>query len=91
MVVVKILPPHEPGNADDENIRKTHAALDLLKLEASESVRMLDLTADVVTGDGTLQAELYQNDKIHLSEAGYAVYGEKLRPVVGAVLAEAGR
>ena len=89
IVVVKILPAHEPGNAFYENIKKTNAALDPLRLDADQLVRVLDLTADVVNADGTIKAELYAKDKIHLSEAGYAVYAEKLRPVVDAVLADA--
>ncbi len=89
IVVVKILPAHEPRNAFYENIKKTNAALDPLKLEADKLVRVLDLTADMVNKDGTIKADLYTKDKIHLSEAGYAVYAEKLRPVVDAVLADA--
>ena len=89
IVVVKILPAHEPGNAFYENIRKTNAALDPLKLDADKLVRVLDLTAYMVNNDGTVKADLYANDKIHLSDAGYAVYAEKLRPVVDAILADA--
>ncbi len=89
IVVVKILPAHEPGNAFYENIKKTNAALDPLKLEADKLVRVLDLTADMLNKDGTVKADLYTKDKVHLSEAGYAVYAEKLRPVVDAVLADA--
>jgi beta-glucosidase len=89
IVVAKILPAHEPGNAFYENIKKTNAALDPLKLDADRLVRVLDLTTDMVNKDGTVKADLYTKDKIHLSEAGYAVFAEKLRPVVNALLAEA--
>lgn len=91
IVVVKILPAHEPGNAFYENIKKTNAALDPLDLEADKLVRVLDLTADMVNEDGTVKAALYSQDKIHLSEAGYALYAEKLRTAVDAVNGEASK
>lgn len=88
IVAVKILPAHEPGNAFYENIKQTNAALDLLKLDADKLVHVLDLTADMVNKDGTVRMELYTTDKIHLSEAGYAVYAVKLRPVVNMILSD---
>jgi len=91
IVVVKILPAHEPGNAFYENIKKTNSALDPLKLEADKLLRVLDLTAAFVNKDGTIKADLYTQDKIHLSESGYGVYGEELRPVIDAFLADAKR
>ena len=89
IVVVKILPAHEPGNPFYENIKKTNAALDTLHLDADTLVRVVDLTADMTGADGTIKADLFTPDKIHLSAAGYAVYAEKLRPVVDGVLAKA--
>ena len=86
IVVVKILPAHEPGNAFYEDIKKTNAALDPLGLDADKRVRVLDLTAEMVNEDGTVKEELYTKDKIHLSEAGYALYAERLRPVVDALV-----
>lgn len=80
LVVVKILPAHAPGNAFYEDIRKTNAALDELKLERDPKVRVLDLTSDFINADGTLKKDLYTSDHIHLSPAGYAVYAAKLRP-----------
>lgn len=88
IVVVKILPAHEPGTEFHENITRTNAALDLLALDADDLVRVLDLTQDMVNEDGTIRADLYTDDGIHLSEAGYAVYAGKLRPVVEAVVEE---
>ena len=88
IVVVKILPAHEPGNVFYENIKKTNAALDLLKLDAAKSIRVLDLTEDMLNNDGTINAVLFTKDKIHLSESGYGLYAKKLRPVVDALLAD---
>jgi lysophospholipase L1-like esterase len=87
-VVVKILPAHEPGHPFHEDIKKTNAALDAYKLDADQFVRVLDLTADMLREDGTLKAELYTSDKVHLNEEGYARYAERLRPVVEAMRAE---
>lgn len=87
IVVVKILPAHDPGNPFHENVRKTNAALDPLRLERDPALRVLDLTSDLLHRDGTLRSELYAPDKIHLSDAGYAVYAARLRPVVDALRA----
>lgn len=91
LIVVKILPAHEPGNAFYENIKKTNAALDPLKLDTDKKIRVLDLTGDMLNADGTVKADLFTKDKIHLSEAGYTVYAGKLRPVVDAAMAESGK
>jgi lysophospholipase L1-like esterase len=32
--------------------------------------------------DGTLKAELYAQDAIHLSPAGYALYAQRLQPLL---------
>ena len=82
LVVAKILPAHAPGNRFYEDIKLTNAALDLLKLESDPKVRVLDLTTDFTNSDGTLKKDLFTPDNIHLSPAGYAVYAEKLRPLL---------
>lgn len=82
IIVAKILPAHAPGNRFYEDIKKTNAALDALKLESDPNVRVLDLTTDFTNADGTLKAELFTPDHIHLSPAGYAVYAEKLKPLL---------
>lgn len=88
IMVVKILPAHEPGNAFYENIKKTNAAIDLLKLDMQQFVRILDLSVNMANKDGSLKHDLYTKDKIHLSEAGYTVYAEKLRPVIDEAMNE---
>jgi len=82
LVVAKILPAHAPGNRFYEDIKKSNAALDALKLESDAKLRVLELTADFTNADGTLKKGLYTADDIHLSPAGYAVYAEKLKPLV---------
>lgn len=82
LVVAKILPAHAPGNRFYEDLKLTNAALDLLKLESDPKVRVLDLTTDFTNADGTLKKDLFTPDHIHLSPAGYAVYAERLRPLL---------
>ena len=82
LVVAKILPAHAPGNRFYEDIKLTNAALDLLKLESDPKVTVLDLWTDFTNADGTIRKELFMPDNIHLSPAGYAVYAERLKPLL---------
>lgn len=82
LVVAKILPAHAPGNRFYEDIKLTNVALDLLNLEGDPKVRVLDMTTDFMNADGTLKKELFTLDHIHLSPAGYAVYAERLKPLL---------
>ncbi|MEY3959172.1 MAG: hypothetical protein RJA37_1775 [Verrucomicrobiota bacterium] len=82
LIVAKILPCHAPGNRFYEDILKTNAEIDSLNLGADPKVRVLDLTKDFLNADGTILKELYTPDNIHLSPAGYAVYAEKLKPLL---------
>lgn len=87
VLVVKILPAHAPGNAFYEDIKKTNAALDPLNLESDAKVRVLDLTSDFLTPTGELKSNLFEADKIHLTQnAGYSLYAEKLEPLVAKLL-----
>lgn len=43
VIAPNILPAHAPGTAFYENIEKTNAALEALKLESDPQVRRLDL------------------------------------------------
>jgi platelet-activating factor acetylhydrolase IB subunit beta/gamma len=82
LIVAKILPAHTPGHRFYEDIRKTNAALDAMKLDSDAKVTVLDLTADFTNSDGTLKKDLFTPDNIHLSPAGYAAYAEKLKPLL---------
>jgi len=84
LVVAKILPAHAPGNRFYEDIKKTNAALDALELDGDPQVRVLDLASDFTNADGTLKKDLFTADAIHLSPAGYAVYADKLKPLLPA-------
>jgi lysophospholipase L1-like esterase len=82
IIVAKILPAHTPGNAFYEDIKKTNAALDPLKLDSDPKVKVLDLWPDFTNADGTIKKDLFTPDNIHLSAAGYAVYAERLKPLL---------
>jgi lysophospholipase L1-like esterase len=84
LVLAKILPAHAPGNRFYEDIKKTNAALDPLKLDSDPKLRVLDLWSDFTNADGTIKKDLFTPDNIHLSPAGYAVYSEKLKPLLDA-------
>jgi platelet-activating factor acetylhydrolase IB subunit beta/gamma len=82
IIVAKILPAHTPGNPFYEDIKKTNAALDPLKLDSDPKVKVLDLTAAFTNADGMIKKDLFTPDNIHLSPAGYAVYAERLKPLL---------
>jgi lysophospholipase L1-like esterase len=82
IIVAKILPAHTPGNAFYEDIKKTNAALDSLKLDSDPKVKVLDLWPDFTNADGTIKKDLFTPDNIHLSPAGYEVYAERLKPLL---------
>ena len=87
VIAVRIMPAHAPGNAFYENIKKTNAALDPLKLDSDPKVQVLDLWSDMVNPDGTIKKELFTPDNIHLSQdGGYALYAAKLKPLIEKVL-----
>jgi platelet-activating factor acetylhydrolase IB subunit beta/gamma len=87
IIVATILPAHSPDNRFYQDIKATNDALDALKLNSDPQVQVLNLTSDFVNDDGTLKKDLYTPDHIHLSPAGYAVYAERLKPVLGKFLA----
>lgn len=82
IVVAKILPAHAPGNRFYEDIKKTNAALDRLRLDSDPKVRVLDLWSDFTNADGTIKKDLLAPDNIHLSPKGYVVYSQKLKPLL---------
>ena len=79
IIVAKILPAQGPGNRFYDDILKTNAALDSLNLTSDPAVELLDLTSDFIQADGSLKKELFTEDKIHLSPAGYDAYARRLK------------
>lgn len=82
LIVAKILPCHSPKDRFYQDIAATNAALDKLALDQDPKVKVLDLTKDFLNADGTIRAELYLPDKIHLSLAGYEAYAQRLKPLL---------
>ena len=82
LVVAKILPTHAPGNRFYEDIKRTNVALDALKPDGDPKLRVLDLSGDFTNADGTIRKALFTPDNIHLSPAGYAVYADRLKPLL---------
>jgi platelet-activating factor acetylhydrolase IB subunit beta/gamma len=87
LIAVKIFPAHAPGNRFYEDIKKTNAALDPLKLDSDPKVRVLDLWNDLANADGTLKKGLFTLGNIHLTQdGGYEMYASKLKPLVASLL-----
>ena len=87
VVVAKILPCHAPKVRFYEDILLTNAEIDKLNLGAEPKVKVLDLTKDFLNADGTIKKDLYTQDNIHLSLAGYEVFTQSLAPLLKPVLA----
>jgi lysophospholipase L1-like esterase len=70
-----------------EDIKKVNQSLDGLKLTDDPRVQLLDFTSELINKDGTVKAELFTSDKIHLTqEVGYGLFAEKLKPSLEKVL-----
>ena len=82
IIAAKILPCHAPGVDFYENIRKTNAAIEMLKLASDPKVHVLDLWGDFTNADGSIRKPLFWTDSIHLSLDGYAVYASRLKPLL---------
>ena len=86
IVVVKILPCSKPGDPFYENILKTNADLDQVGITADPLVQVLDFSKELLNADGTIKDDMFASDRIHLSKAGYALYAERLRPILKTLL-----
>ncbi|MFZ9605760.1 MAG: hypothetical protein ACO3A9_08775, partial [Opitutales bacterium] len=75
-------PCHAPKVRFYEDILLTNAEIDKLNLGADPKVKVLDLTQDFLNADGTIKADLFTSDKIHLSPAGYEAYAKRLVPLL---------
>jgi len=76
------------GQNPDENSRTTIAQIqkNIAPLGEKDHVTFLDLTAAFTNADGTLKAEAYSNDKIHLQPAGYEIWAKALMPTLENVM-----
>lgn len=65
-----------------ETIRETNRLLGKLAAD-TEGVAFVDVAPAMLGEDGKPRAELFIQDGLHLSEAGYKLWAEKLRPHLG--------
>jgi hypothetical protein len=87
VISVNIFPAHTPGVPFYEDIKKTNAALNALKLDNDPKVHRLDLTAEMLNPDGTLKAGIFSKDNIHLTQdGGCELYASRLKPIIEALL-----
>ena len=56
------------------------------KLDDGAAVRFLDPGAAFISAPGTVKPELYRDDQVHLTAAGYAVFDAALHPLVEQLL-----
>ncbi|MCX6858428.1 MAG: GDSL-type esterase/lipase family protein, partial [Verrucomicrobia bacterium] len=84
VIAAKILPCHAPGIDFYENIKKTNAVLDTLKLDSDPKVQVLDLWSDFTNADGSIKKPLKPTPKTTDGKSlvyPYAPYNEgKLDP-----------
>ncbi len=87
VLLLSILPrqPSYPWIA--ATIRETNARLGEVEAER-EGVRYLDLAVRFIRVDGTIDPELMAGDMLHLSEEGYHVWAEAMKPVLKEMLGE---
>ncbi|QDU66163.1 GDSL-type esterase/lipase family protein [Engelhardtia mirabilis] len=50
--------------------------------DADERLEFIDPTADLADADGRPDARYFRADRLHLNEAGYAIWTDHIRPVV---------
>lgn len=89
IIVTDILPAHAPGRRFYEDIAKTNTPIAGLRLADQPRVHELKLWTSFTNPDGTLRAELFTPDAIHLTQqGGYAVYAKELEPLLTRCLQE---
>lgn len=76
------------GQNPDEASRIIIAQIqkNITPLGEKEHVTYLDLTAAFTNTDGTLKAEAYADDQIHLKPAGYEIWAKALMPTLQSVM-----
>jgi len=79
-----LLGPFPSGQNPDETSRVTIAQIqkNISPLGEKEHVTYLDLTPSFTNADGTLKADVYAEDKIHLQAKGYEIWAKALMPTL---------
>lgn len=84
VVLVKILPAFDPATAVGAKVREINVAVDGLQLGSDPQVRVLDVWSDFTNADGSLKAELYSDQHLHLNAAGYEVLAAGIKRLIAA-------
>ena len=82
ILLLSILPRAE-GAPNDNNMAVNKL---LPSLADVESVMHLDMNARFLNADGSLNADLFHKDFVHVSDKGYQVWWETMEPVVSATM-----
>lgn len=80
IVLLGLLPVYEAGSPIRPWIGEINARLQ--KLHGSQGVEFHDFSAAFLEADGNQKLQLYQEDHLHLSKAGYVVLTRELTPVL---------
>jgi lysophospholipase L1-like esterase len=80
IVLLGLLPVYEAASPIRPWIGEINGRLK--QLDGQKKVEFLDLSAVFLEADGNLRLQLYQEDHLHLSKAGYVVLARELTPVL---------
>lgn len=78
VVLMGVLPRTDASDPDNARVRATNEALSRLAT-AGGAVRFVNLHDSFLDANGKQRAELYQQDKLHLSPAGYKTWADGLK------------
>jgi platelet-activating factor acetylhydrolase IB subunit beta/gamma len=81
-ILVLTIFPADCSGARLPDIQRVNRELLRLKPDSDPMVTLVDLHEKFLKPDGTLNEVLYLKDRIHLSDAGYGVYADALKPWV---------
>jgi len=80
IVLLGLLPVYEAASPIRPWIGEINAGLK--RLDGQKKVEFFDLSAGFLEADGNQRLQLYQEDHLHLSKAGYVVLTRELTPVL---------
>jgi lysophospholipase L1-like esterase len=80
IVLLGLLPVYEAASPIRPWIGEINARLK--RLDGREKVEFFDLSSGFLEADGNLRRQLYVEDNVHLSKAGYVVLTRALAPIL---------
>jgi lysophospholipase L1-like esterase len=88
IVVVKVLPTSVPSDVLYQNTKLLNQGIDALKLDApGRGITVLDMWNDFLNSadpkpEKALNTSFFLTDLLHLTEAGYQKYADRLKPLI---------